>query len=152
MRGRLKCPTNLSALSVRLGAGSTQLPGPGARYLGMSAVKPLAETPEIAALLPRDQSAKLDGSKLNIVRDPSRGPRRVAITDGERIAIYSPVPPPEYERGLGFAETLEAEPRKVVRHYTETGMYGAANCVALTDGKHKALFVPVQVVSREARR
>ena len=114
--------------------------------------KHLPETPEIAAVLPRDESAKLDGSKLQIVRDPSRGPRRVAITDGERIAIYSPIPPPEYEQGLGFVETLEAEPRKVVRHYTETGMYGAANCVALTDGKHKALFVPVQVVSRDAGR
>jgi hypothetical protein len=133
-------------------AESAQLPGRGGRYLGMSAVKPLAETPKIAALLPRDESAKLDGSKLKIVRDLSRGPRRVAITDGERIAIYSPIPPPEYEHGLGFVETLEAEPRKVVRHYTETGMYGSVNCVALTDGKHKALFVPVEIVSRDAHR
>ncbi len=118
----------------------------------MSALKPLAETPEIAELLPRDESAKLDGSKLKIVRDLSRGSGRVAITDGERIAIYAPIPPPESERGLGFVETLEAEPKKVVPHYTETGMYGAANCVALTDGKHKALFVPVEIVSRDARR
>jgi hypothetical protein len=117
----------------------------------MSAVKPLPETAEISALLPRDESAKLDGSKLKIVRDLSRGSRRVAITDGERIAIYSPIPPPEYERSLGFAEALETEPRNILRHYTETGMYGAANCVALTDGKHKALFVPVQVLSRDAR-
>ncbi len=108
----------------------------------MSAVKPLAETPEIAELLPRDESAKLDGSKLKIVRDLSRGPGRVAITDGERTAIYSPFPPPEYGQSLGFVEPLEAEPRNV-RHYTETGMYGAANCVALTDGKHKALFLPL---------
>ena len=68
----------------------------------------MTEEQETAALLPRDESAKLDGSKLKIVRDLSRGPRRVAITDGERIAIYSPIPPPEYERSLGFAEALEA--------------------------------------------
>jgi hypothetical protein len=114
--------------------------------------KHLPETPEIAALLPRDESAKLDGSKLKIVRDLSRGPRRVAITDGERIAIYSPIPPPEYEQGLGFVETLGAEPRKVVRHYTETGMYGSVNCVALTDSKNNALFVPIEIVSRDVRQ
>ena len=120
--------------------------------LAMRKEKHLPETPEIAALLPRDESAKLDGSKLKIVRDLSRGPRRVAITDGERIAIYSPIPPPEYEQGLGFVETLGAEPRKVVRHYTETGMYGSVNCVALTDSKNNALFVPIEIVSRDVRQ
>ena len=117
----------------------------------MSQVKQLPETPEVAVLLPRDESLKLDGSKLKIVRDLSRGPRRVAITDGERTAIYSPISPPEDEYGLGFADNLEAEPTDILRYYTEMGMYGAANCVALTDGKHKALFVPVELLSRHAR-
>ena len=72
-------------------------------------------------LIPRDKSHKLDGQLLRIVPELSQGPNRVAITDGELTAIYSPIEPVPEDRRRGFVATLSAEPTHVMRHYTEAG-------------------------------
>ena len=99
-------------------------------------------------LIPRDKSRKLDGQLLRIVPELSQGPNRVAITDGELTAIYSPIEPVPEDRRRGFVASLSAEPTRVMRHDTEAGWNCVANCVALTDGKRKVIFVPVEPVAR----
>jgi hypothetical protein len=99
-------------------------------------------------LIPRDTSAQLDGRLLRIVPELSEGPNRVAITDGERTAIYAPVEPVEHDREQGYVESLEADATAIVPHYTEAGWDCVANCAALTDGVRKAIFVPVEPVAR----
>jgi hypothetical protein len=86
-------------------------------------------------LIPRDLSRDLEGGKLRIVPELSDGPDRVAITS------LSPL-----TRASGYVESLEAEAIEIVPHYTEAGWYCEANVVALSDGKRKAIFVPVQPV------
>jgi hypothetical protein len=61
-------------------------------------------------------------------------------------AIYSPIEPISSDRASGYVESLEAEAIEIVPHYTEAGWYCEANVVALSDGKRKAIFVPVQPV------
>jgi len=97
-------------------------------------------------LIPRDLSRELEGGELRIVPELSEGPDRVAITDGERTAIYSPIEPISYDRESGYVESLQAEAIEIVPHYAEAGWDCVANVVALSDGNRKAIFVPVEAV------
>ena len=97
-------------------------------------------------LIPRDLSRDLEGGELRIVPELSEGPDRVAITDCERIAIYSPIEPVPGDRRCGYVAGLEGNAIEIVPHYTEAGWYCEANVVALSDGKRKAIFVPVHPV------
>jgi hypothetical protein len=103
-------------------------------------------------VIPRDLSRELEGGELRIVPELSEGPARVAITDGERIAIYSPIEPVSSDRECGYVERLEADAIEIVPHYTEAGWDCVANVVALSDGNRKAIFVPVEAVQRPKLR
>jgi hypothetical protein len=99
-----------------------------------------------AELILRDQSLK--GRDLRIVPELSEGPARVAITDGERTAIYSPIAPWPSPRTRRYKAALQNDPVEILPEYTEAGAYCQANCVTLTDGKDTAIFVPVEPVER----
>jgi hypothetical protein len=103
-------------------------------------------------LIPRDLSRELEGGELRIVPELSQGPGRVAISDGERIAIYSPINPIPEDRRRGYVSALAADAIEIVPHYTEAGWDCVANVVALSDGNRKAIFVPVEAVQRSKLR
>ena len=103
-------------------------------------------------LIPRDLSRELEGSELRIVPELSQGPDQVAITDGERTAIYLPIEPIPGDRRRGYVARLKGEAVEIIPHYTEAGWYCEANVVALSDGNRKAIFVPVEAVQRPEKR
>lgn len=86
---------------------------------------------DFQASLPRSAVKGMDGSDLRIVGRGAKG--EAIITDGERVAPYEPMEgqPP-----------LDGELR-IVPAYVEAGWFTEANCVTLTDGERRAVYVPV---------
>ena len=74
----------------------------------------------------------MDGSDLSIAWVGDGG-AVVAITDGERLAVYQPL----------NAEPLSPDTLHIVPAYVEAGWFSEANCVTLTDGERTVLYVPL---------
>jgi hypothetical protein len=91
------------------------------------------------AALPRCD--KLDGNSLTLLPREEMNipePEGVAITDGERTAIYAPAVVLEVGDPTG--------PREIVRAYTEAGWFCEANLVTIRKGWRPMLYQPVRII------
>lgn len=107
--------------------------------------------PDAPDLLPRREIApediprcpELDGSTLKIMPSFAEGePTAIAVTDGERTAIYVPL-----LRDTAVV-TAAFDRLRIARGYTEAGWYAEANVLQITDGKRTAVYVPLRKVER----
>ena len=74
----------------------------------------------------------MDGSDLQIISIEKDG--NVVIGDGERTALYEPT-----KGNTPIGASVSISPA-----YVEAGWFSEANCITLTDGQRKAVYVPVR--------
>jgi hypothetical protein len=95
------------------------------------------------AALPRDDA--MDGSGLRIVRASEievSEPEELAITDGERTAVYRP-----------YSVLKDGAPEgrpEIIDGYTEAGWFCDANCVTIRDGRRESIYAPVRILTSAA--
>ena len=88
---------------------------------------------EFAERLPRDVE-HMDGRNFAIGAVADDG--SVVISDGERAAAYV----------FSHGNQLDMANLRILPRYIEAGWFGEAQVVTLTDGKGRAVFVPVRPV------